>query len=89
MLMLKMLGTIDIIAGILLIFPNLLYPLSVVFGIVVLIKGIYSYSFTIANGSFFDMMGTIDLLAGISMILNLSIPFLWIFLFLKGTYSLF
>ena len=80
-----LLGFLDILVGISLVFPNFL---AFYLGLIVLIKGISSVVGSFAVGFFFDVMGFIDLAAGIILLLGFSVPWLWILPMIKGVYSL-
>lgn len=84
-MILSILGFLDILVGISLVFPNFL---SFYLGILILIKGISSVIGSFAVKYFFDFMGFIDLIAGIMLILGFSIPWFWILPMIKGIYSL-
>ncbi len=84
-MILAVLGFLDILVGISLIFPNFL---SFYLGILILIKGIFSIIGSFAVKYFFDFMGFIDLIAGIMLLFSFSIPWFWILPMIKGIYSL-
>ncbi len=84
-MLLAILGFLDILVGISLMFPNFL---AFYLGVIALIKGISSVIGSFATGFYFDFMGFIDLIAGIMLIFGFSIPWFWILPMIKGTYSL-
>ena len=84
-MIIAILGILDIIAGISLIFPN---PLVYYIGIIILIKGIFSVVASFAAKYFLDFMGFIDIAVGIILLFHFSIPFFWILPIIKGVYSL-
>jgi len=84
-MLMALLGFLDILVGISLVFPNFL---AFYLGLIVLIKGISSVVGSFAVGFFFDVMGFIDLAAGIILLLGFSVPWLWILPMIKGVYSL-
>jgi len=83
---LTILGLIDIAVGISLIFPNFL---GFYLGIITSLKGVSSAigGITMKN-IVFIILGIIDLIAGIMLLFGFSIPWFWILLMIKGTYSL-
>lgn len=84
-----MLGTIDIIAGVLLLFYS---PASIVHaavGFLILAKGLYSVFAGLVAGYCWDILGWLDIIAGVSLSIGLSIPFLWVLVMLKGILSWF
>jgi len=83
-MLLAILGFLDILVGISLVFPNFL---AFYLGIIILLKGISSIIGSFAVKYFFDIMGFIDLIAGLMLIFNLSFPWFWILPILKGLYS--
>jgi len=85
-MLVALLGIIDILVGISLIFPSNF--LAFYIGVIVLIKGVSSVIGSFASGFYFDFMGFIDLAAGIILLLGLSIPWLWILPMIKGIYSI-
>ena len=84
-MLMALLGFLDILAGISLIFPNFL---AFYIGLMVLIKGVSSVIGSFAVGFFFDVMGFIDLVVGIVLLLGFSVPWLWILPMIKGIYSI-
>ena len=84
-MLVALLGIIDILVGISLMFPNFL---AFYIGVIVLIKGVSSVIGSFASGFYFDFMGFIDLAAGIILLLGLFIPWLWILPMIKGIYSI-
>lgn len=83
-MIIALLGILDILAGISLVFPFLTFYL----GISMLIKGIFSIAGSFASKFFLDFMGFIDLIVGLMLLFHFSIPFFWIFPVIKGAYSL-
>ncbi|NIO44795.1 MAG: hypothetical protein GTN36_04555 [Candidatus Aenigmarchaeota archaeon] len=82
---LAILGFLDVLVGISLIYPNFL---AFTLGVLVLLKGTFSVIGSFASGSFFDFMGFIDLIAGIMLIFGFFIPWFWILPMIKGAYSI-
>ncbi len=80
------LSLLDILGGILLIFPN--QTLAFYVGILILIKAISSLLGSILAKDWIIFLGLIDLIVALMLLLNFSIPWFWIFPILKGTYSL-
>jgi len=83
-MLLPILGVLDILAGISLVFPNFLV---FYLGIIMLITGIFSIAGGLESKSFL-FIGFIDIIAGLMLLFNFSIPFFWIFPIIKGAYSL-
>lgn len=88
MMILKMLGGFDILVGILLIFNSAQQQVFFIPGSIALLKGLYSCTTNASDGNYFDIMSILDILAGLSLIIGASIPFLWLFLIIKGIVSL-
>ncbi len=89
MVFLIILGIIDILAG--LAFASFeLFPQSIIYflGILMLLKGLYSYITALMGGFPFDLLGLIDIFAGISLIFLWPFNILWVPLVIKGVYSL-
>ena len=84
-MIIAILGVLDIIAGISLVFPN---PLVYYIGIIFLIKGILSVIASFGAQFYLDFMGFIDLIVGAMLLFHFSIPFFWILPLIKGAYSL-
>lgn len=84
-MILALLGILDIIAGISLVYPNFLV---FYLGIIILVKGIFSVVGSFAVKYFFDVMGFIDVVAGVILVFNFSIPWFWLLPMIKGIYSL-
>jgi uncharacterized membrane protein HdeD (DUF308 family) len=84
-MILALLGFLDVLCGICLLFPN---PLCFYIGLIILIKGIFSIIGSFAAKYFFDFMGFIDVIAGVILLLNFSIPWFWLLPLIKGIYSL-
>ena len=87
-MILKILGAIDIIAALILLYPGQLSALSYFFGIIVLAKAAYSLISCFLGGFYADFMGFADLVAGISLLTGFGIPFLWLIMLLKGLVSM-
>jgi uncharacterized membrane protein HdeD (DUF308 family) len=84
-MILALLGLLDILVGVSLLFPNFL---AFYIGVIILLKGISSIVGSFAVKYFFDVMGFIDVIAGVILLLNFSIPWFWLLLMIKGIYSL-
>jgi uncharacterized membrane protein HdeD (DUF308 family) len=84
-MILTILGFLDILVGVSLLFPNFL---AFYIGVIILVKGISSIVGSFAVKYFFDVMGFIDVIAGMILVFNFSIPWFWILPMLKGIYSL-
>ncbi|MBR9682682.1 MAG: hypothetical protein GOV02_03315 [Candidatus Aenigmarchaeota archaeon] len=89
MVFLILLGIIDIIAGLALASFELFPPSIMHFlGILMLLKGLYSFITSLLGGFPFDLLGLLDILAGIALLLLLPFNILWIPLIIKGVYSI-
>jgi hypothetical protein len=82
-MVLRLLGIIDLIAGISLAIPN---PLSFFLGIAELIKGGSSFLGGIGEIGFL-VLGVIDIIGGIVLLLGIYVPFLWLIFILKGVFT--
>ena len=83
-MLLAIIGVVDILAGISLIYPNFL---GFYLGVILLLKGASSIIGGISS-KMFIVLGAIDVLASFMLFFNLSIPWLWVILVLKGIYSI-
>ena len=84
-MILAILGFLDIIAGVCLLFPNFF---GFYMGIIMLLKGLSSMTSIPSGDIGILVMGIIDISAGAILLLNFSIPWLWLILLIKGIYSL-
>ena len=84
-MLLSLLGIIDIFAGISLLYPNFL---GFYIGMLLLLKGAYSMSSLVTKNVMITAMGIIDIAAGLSLVLDFSIPLLWLVLVVKGSLTL-
>lgn len=94
---LVVLGILDIIFGILLGISGMIDFAGsfwvMVFGIVAILKGLYSLATAASSGFYFDVLGILDLLAGIFLLLTYGSIFFDFFVYfgiimiLKGLYS--
>ncbi|MFH1473824.1 MAG: hypothetical protein ABIE55_02920 [Candidatus Aenigmatarchaeota archaeon] len=82
-MLLAIVGLIDILAGISLLFPNFL---GFYLGIILLFKGLTSALGGISSKMFL-VLGVIDMIAGLMLVFNFSLPWLWVILIIKGVYS--
>jgi hypothetical protein len=82
------LGIFDFAVGFLTIWPGAIRNITMIIGIIALLKGISSLIGSLASGFWFDFMGVIDLIAGLALIFVWEVPYLWLPLFLKGGWSL-
>jgi uncharacterized membrane protein HdeD (DUF308 family) len=85
-MLLLILSLLDILAGILLIFPH--QSLAFYIGIAVLIKGVSSLIGSILARDWIIFLGFIDLIVGLMLLMNFSISWFWVFPIIKGLYSL-
>ncbi len=84
-MILAILGFLDIIAGVCLLFPNFL---GFYMGIIMLLKGLSSMTSIPSGDTGILIMGVIDISAGAILLLNFSIPWVWLILMAKGFYSI-
>lgn len=83
-MLLTILGIIDIIAGLSLLFPNFL---AFYIGVFMTLKGVSSmFSIATKNVSIV-IMGIIDIVAGLSLVFGFSVPLLWLIVIAKGAIS--
>lgn len=92
MLIVKIFGTLDLLAGVILLF-NIHNPLTNIFVFYCIMKGIWSIISSIAASYYFDWMGLTDLLNGICLLLvrfNIFFPNLFkivgVIMIIKGLY---
>ncbi len=83
-MLLTILGVIDILVGISLMFPNFL---GFYLGIIILLKGLSSMLAIPSGDLGIVIMGIIDIAAGIVLLGSFSIPWFWLLPILKGIYS--
>jgi hypothetical protein len=86
-MLLALVSLIDLIAGVLLMLPGI-FP-SIVFYVAVLmiIKAISTLIGGLLGRSFIIILGLIDLLGGLMLLLNFNVPWFWLLLMIKGSYS--
>jgi len=82
------LSLIDILTGIVLLFPNFLGNLGFYLGIIVLLKGLSSMLGIPTGDIGIVIMGFVDIISGLILILNFSIPWFWLLPTLKGIYCI-
>jgi len=87
-MLLFILGLFDILIGFALLTPNFFNPMLIYLAIIVLIKGGFSLIGSISQNYWFDWMGVVDIIAGFCLFFNLTIPYFWLLLILKGLYSI-
>ena len=84
-MLLAILGIVDILGGIILLFPNFL---AFYLGIIIILKGLSSM-LSLASGNLaIIILGIVDIIAGIMLIFSFSLPFIWLILIVKGFFSL-
>ncbi|MCD6478178.1 MAG: hypothetical protein J7K87_04200 [Candidatus Aenigmarchaeota archaeon] len=86
-MLLLILGVIDILAGLCLLYPSLFSFMIFYVGIIVLLKGLMSFLSSVLNNYWFDWMGIVDIIVGVALLIGLRIPHLWLVPILKGLYS--
>ena len=94
---LVVLGALDIIVGVLLGIatgnPFLGSGFIFAFGVIWVLKGLFSVLSSVASGFYFDVMGVMDLVTGLFLLLSTNGIVFWFFLHLgilmvlKGLYS--
>jgi uncharacterized membrane protein HdeD (DUF308 family) len=84
-MLLVILGIIDILAGISMLYPNFL---AFYLGVLVLLKGISSMLSLATKNAGIVIMGVIDIVVGLSLVFGFSIPLLWLIMIVKGAFSL-
>jgi uncharacterized membrane protein HdeD (DUF308 family) len=84
-MLLIILGIVDILAGISMLYPNLL---AFYIGVLILLKGVSSMFGIATKNAGIAIMGVIDIVAGLSLVFSFSIPLLWLILIVKGAFSL-
>ena len=85
-MLLLLFSLIDIAAGISLAFTNVL---GLYLGIAEVIKGLSSFVGCLASKEVvFAALGLMDIVAGLVLIFGFSIPWLWLIVIVKGTFSL-
>lgn len=88
-MILLILGMLDMGVGAALVAHNAIGAgIVLTLGIIALLKGIWSILNGIAVGFWADVLGFLDLVAGLSLIMGWSIPLLWIFVIVKGAWSM-
>lgn len=96
MVFLAILGIIDLVAGVLLMFSNNFAGVSLILlmGIIILIKALYSLGTAFAAGFYFDLLGILDLIAAVFLLLAFYGIFFHFFIYIgimmvvKGFYSI-
>ena len=91
-----LLAIIDVIGGLLLILNSIsvFHTLLFYFGVIILVKGIWTVFGSMRKKFYFDLPGWTDTLSGVVMLLisfNWSLSFLWflgIIILLKGLWSI-
>lgn len=86
-MLLAMISALDIIIGIMLMIPGILLPVAFYLGVLMFIKGLSSVIGGLMGSEFIIILGLIDILAGLMVIFNFTIPWFWLVVLLKGTYS--
>jgi len=89
MVLLSILGLIETIVAIHLVWPFLPNEWMLYIAIFYFFKSISSFLGSFLMGFIFEFMGLIDILVAASIILAVPIPFLWLALLIKGMFSMF
>jgi uncharacterized membrane protein HdeD (DUF308 family) len=87
-MLLAIISLIDIIAGILLMFPDIFPPIVFYIAVLMIVKSISSLISGLLGRSFIVILGLIDLFAGLMLLFNFNMPWFWLLLMIKGSYSL-
>jgi len=84
---LALIALLDIIAGIMLMFPGFGESIAFYVALLMLIKSLSSLLGGMLDSTFIFGLGLIDLLAALMIFFNFTVPWFWLLLLLKGTYS--
>jgi len=87
-MILFILGLLDLVAGLVIIFPDFLSFVAFYIGIIILLKGIFSFGTAALNNHWLDWMGAIDIITGISILTGFSFQYLWVLPVMKGVYTI-
>jgi hypothetical protein len=83
-------GLLDILAGLGLLFVNsVAATLLFWLGMLMLVKGVVSVGGATMQKYYLDWMGWIDIIAGVCLLIQFSVPLLWILVLAKGLWSFF
>lgn len=84
-MLIAILGIVDILGGITMLFPNFL---AFYLGLIIFLKGLSSM-LSLASGNIVIIaMGVVDIVAGLMLLFSFSLPFIWLILIVKGFFSL-
>ncbi len=86
-MILLLLGLLDVIAGISLLYPGMFFSILFYIAIAVLIKGFYSFGSSVLNNYWLDWMGAVDMVTGIIILTGLHVPYFWVIPVMKGLYT--
>jgi len=84
-MLLAILGIVDMLGGITMLFPNFL---AFYIGVIILLKGISSMLSLVTGNLVIIILGIVDIIAGLMLIFSFSLPFIWLILIVKGFFSL-
>ena len=85
-MLLKILGMLDILCGIMIIYP--FHGVAALVAILILLKGLISIISSAASKWYFDYLGWIDVIAALLILLNINFVFFAALPILKGLYSI-
>ncbi len=87
-MILFLLGLVDIIAGIIMVYPEIFSSVLFYFGFIVLLKGIFSFASSAMKNYWLDWMGIVDIITGMIILFSFSIPYFYILPISKGFYTI-
>ncbi len=87
-MLLAIISLIDIISGLLLMLPDIFPPIVFYIAVLMILKSISSLIGGLLARSFIVILGLIDLFAGLMLLFNFNMPWFWLLLMIKGSYSL-
>ena len=86
-MLLAVISLIDLIAGVLLMLPDVFPQITFYVAVLLILKSISTLMGGLLERSFFVVLGLIDLLAGFMLLFNFIVPWFWLLLMIKGSYS--
>jgi len=87
-MILLILGLVDILAGAAILFPETFSSLTLILGVTVLLKGIFSFGSAVLNNFWLDWMGAMDIITGLMLLTGFFIQYFWVLPVLKGLYTI-
>jgi len=83
-MLLLILGIVDVLVGVSLVFPNFL---GLYLGIITIIKGLSSMLGLPTGDIIIVLFGLMDMAAGIMLLTGFSVPWFWLIIVIKGMFS--